>query len=835
MRARAGNVMTRFSVLACPAPSDRKRSLSPPDRRGNGSPRSPHRQLILPAIAALVMIAPAANADLWYEHYSRAEQAIEDQDWTVAVQEINEALEKKGDSGARVRSYGMKVTSYFPYLSLGIAYYHLDQFDAALQAFETEARLGAIAQSATASAELERYRTLVHEARAMAAVEEQQRIRQIVVQNLSDARGLQDRGLLDEAMAALDRALAVAPDDVDALGVMTQLRERFAEREREQELDQRVSRLVENGRVLLGERQYGEASSFFRQALFLKPGPAVQDLLDDAQGRLLAELTGSQEFADWRAAIADWLEEALELESAGQLAAALDRLQSILVLDPSNEEALSIQGRLLQARQEAEAESALQAAIGALLAEAESKFAAGSAEEALSAANRVLALDPGNGAALQQVARAYAVISRKLLGTATRGNIPPAVRFVDLRREGEDGIPMQTITTPDFRLNGVIIDNSPVDVTFYNDDEVLESGLSSQPLGDIYVTEFNVQATLSPGHSTFRLVATDAEDLISSSEYAVFYARPFFRAPWFYAVLVGSGMALGGALLWRRSRSREQLRQRRFNPYVAGAPVLEEDMFFGRRELVDRILQTVHNNSLLIYGERRIGKTSIQHQLKKRLCELDDPHYEFHPVYVDLQGTPETLFFRTIAEDIFQELSSVLHGLKLEQDNAADYSYRDFVRDLRAVLKSLQNQSSRKVKLVLLIDEVDELNDYNPRINQKLRSLFMKNFAENLVAVVSGVEIKKQWEREGSPWYNFFEEIEVRPFGPRESRELIERPIGKIFKLDGGVVERIISLTAGKPYLIQKICISLVTRLHEQRRRRITIADVEAVVRPKSV
>ena len=80
--------------------------------------------------------------------------------------------------------------------------------------------------------------------------------------------------------------------------------------------------------------------------------------------------------------------------------------------------------------------------------------------------------------------------------------------------------------------------------------------------------------------------------------------------------------------------------------------------------------------------------------------------------------------------------------------------------------------------------------------------------------------------------HNFFEKIEVKPFGPKEARELIERPIGRVFKLDGGVVERIISLTAGKPYLIQKICISLVTRLHEQHRRKITIADVEAVARP---
>ena len=81
----------------------------------------------------------------------------------------------------------------------------------------------------------------------------------------------------------------------------------------------------------------------------------------------------------------------------------------------------------------------------------------------------------------------------------------------------------------------------------------------------------------------------------------------------------------------------------------------------------------------------------------------------------------------------------------------AAYGYREFVRDMRRVLKTLKKKSDKQVKLVLLIDEVDELNAYDPRVNQRLRSLFMKSFAENLVAVVSGVEIKKQWEKRGQP------------------------------------------------------------------------------------
>jgi hypothetical protein len=39
----------------------------------------------------------------------------------------------------------------------------------------------------------------------------------------------------------------------------------------------------------------------------------------------------------------------------------------------------------------------------------------------------------------------------------------------------------------------------------------------------------------------------------------------------------------------------------------------------------------------------------------------------------------------------------------------------------------------------------------------------MASLAENLVMVASAVEIDKHWEQEGSPWYNFLEEIEISP------------------------------------------------------------------------
>jgi hypothetical protein len=315
--------------------------------------------------------------------------------------------------------------------------------------------------------------------------------------------------------------------------------------------------------------------------------------------------------------------------------------------------------------------------------------------------------------------------------------------------------------------------------------------------------------------------------------YEVLYIRPWFKSPWIYAIAGAAALFLGAILYAQRVRRRRALFKRRFNPYIAGAPVLKDDLFFGRDKLLSRVLQTVHNNSILLYGERRIGKTSFQHLLKRRLQQLQDPDYQFYPVFIDLQGTPQERFFATLGEDVFEELSPHLDGLEPNSalGDPPTYGYKEFVRDIRDVLKVLKKKNEKNVKIVLLIDEVDELNAYDPKINQRLRSLFMKSFAEDLVAVVSGVGIKKHWDSEGSPWYNFFEEIQVEPFRKEAAKELIERPIRGVFTVERGVADRIISLSNCRPYIIQKFCVAVVNRAHDHKRRRITVADVEAVAR----
>jgi hypothetical protein len=394
------------------------------------------------------------------------------------------------------------------------------------------------------------------------------------------------------------------------------------------------------------------------------------------------------------------------------------------------------------------------------------------------------------------------------------------------------------VFSPALVLAGMVVDDQPeLTIAFLEADagefrQVAEERQVGRRMGqDLYRFSFSRPLRLEPGPATWKVVATDADGLSGEVVHHVQYLRPWFRSPWLHAAVLVSLPAGIAAYAGYRTRRRNRLLRRRFNPYQAGAPVLGQELFFGRKRLMARVLQRIHNNSLLLHGERRIGKTSFQYQLKRRLQELNDPDIEFFPVYIDLEGIPQEKFFATVAHEILEELGPILPAelrrrIPVEGDA---YGYRSFVRDVRDVILALKERSSKRIKLTLLIDEVDELNAYEPRINQSLRSLFMKGFAEDLVAVVTGVAIKKQWASEGSPWYNFFQEIEVKPFSREDGEELIRRPIAGIFKLEEGVVDRILDVTDCKPYLIQKTCVELVNRIHERNSRRITLADVDAI------
>lgn len=344
---------------------------------------------------------------------------------------------------------------------------------------------------------------------------------------------------------------------------------------------------------------------------------------------------------------------------------------------------------------------------------------------------------------------------------------------------------------------------------------------------------FAVDIPLQQGTNRVVVTARDRDPQVHSAAYPIVITRlpPLYKTP---AVLLTAAaialFALGGWVSQRLIRQEIALKSK-YNPYIAGAPVVNEKMFFGREPLLQRILHTIHNNSILICGPRRIGKTSLQHQLHKRLENLDDPAFAFFPVYIDLQGVHERSFFASMMQDIVEALAADLPGresLRIRRGRAG-YTARDFSTDLRQVLDMLQHRTGKTPKLVLQLDEVDVLNNFSEQVNQKLRSIFMKSYAENLVAVMSGTSIRRRWESEGSPWYNFFEQIQIAGIDSTAARRLIETPVRGIYRYDAAAVERILEVSEMIPYRIQKLCVHLINFAIARRKRRLSRADVDRI------
>jgi tetratricopeptide (TPR) repeat protein len=590
---------------------------------------------------------------------------------------------------------------------------------------------------------------------------------------------------------------------------------------------QQVEALVEHGSAALAKGELEPAALAFDRAFGIEPHPAIAALRDQARDRLDLRSRGESN-------IAEGLGRARAFAENGQVGAALGEAETVVALDPGNPQAVALRDELAERQRRDRTEAERQTEIAQLKDRIAELTAQADHAGALAAANRVLSLDPGNAAAQRQLAESYRALGD---GSPERANQPPVIEFFlrDAPRDAEAEI----TTAPLFVLGGSVIDESDVGLRFVDGDvELDEPTLRSRVVQGVHITDFVLRHRLGPALSlrrsfprTLTAIATDRFGTVVRRDHAVVYRVPFYRSLGVYAGAI-SALTLGGAtVVGLRVRGRRRRLRRRFNPYIVGAPVLRQEQFYGRERLIQRVLQAIPNNSVLLYGERRIGKTSLQHRLYRRLKGLDDPDYTFFPVFIDLQGTPEERFFRTMMREVVDELGSRLDGLDALPlaGNPAEYGHAEFVRDIGTILHALARGTTKPIKLVLQIDEIDELNGYDPRINQRLRSLFSRGFSESLVAVVSGVAIRKDWASHGSPWYNFFEEIEVREFDRGDAEDLVRRPIEGTFRLDAGVVQRVVEISGCKPYRIQRLCTELVSRAHEARRGRITVEDVEAV------
>ncbi len=254
-------------------------------------------------------------------------------------------------------------------------------------------------------------------------------------------------------------------------------------------------------------------------------------------------------------------------------------------------------------------------------------------------------------------------------------------------------------------------------------------------------------------------------------------------------------------------RRRIEAIKRRFNPYVVGEPIRKPSDFFGRQWLIQQILDGIHKNNFIIYGERRIGKTSLLNQLVYHLKALsgEEKVYCFVPILTNLQGIPEESFFRFLIERIVHAAS--IPSAELPSDAGKPlYTHIDLEEDLEAVVGILQQQHpGREVRIVLLLDEMDQFIGYTSPTHDRFRSLFAGQLGIYLKMVVAGVTVQRVKRARTSPWYNLFREIELLSLAEVEARQLVVEPVLGYYTYDQEALEYLLECSDFKPQDLQSL------------------------------
>jgi hypothetical protein len=252
--------------------------------------------------------------------------------------------------------------------------------------------------------------------------------------------------------------------------------------------------------------------------------------------------------------------------------------------------------------------------------------------------------------------------------------------------------------------------------------------------------------------------------------------------------------------------------QMKINPFTFGNPVSDPDRFYGRRDdirqIVSRLLSAGESTSIV--GERRMGKTSLLKYLATPDIAQDlglSPD-EYCLVYIDFQGltdiTPERFWQRVLRK---MERSVCKQDLVPEIQALRKMKSFDLF-DLEDLFDTLAWEG---ITTILFMDEFEYVTR-NPNFSSDffggLRALAIH---QNLPLVTGTrrelVDLCHSDEIKGSPFFNIFVNLVLRPFSREDVFELLEGYLADVaVTLSDLEMEAVFRLSGGYPFFVQMAC-----------------------------
>ena len=276
----------------------------------------------------------------------------------------------------------------------------------------------------------------------------------------------------------------------------------------------------------------------------------------------------------------------------------------------------------------------------------------------------------------------------------------------------------------------------------------------------------------------------------------------------------------------RGESSRQPYQANPYGPTIAAGP-----RFYGREVESQRISALLHdqsqNTAILLWGQKRIGKTSFV----LRLEELT--RGDFLPIYVDVQGLKDG----STTQFLHQLMMAISRALK---DNTRVAGERASVPALNRLRKDplshfdtfmmLAQESARSHPLVVILDEFQCLCSLREEgvsrgaIFSRLRSHAQHGYSIHFILSGGGLLNQLTGQCDIASLFNIAHYEKLGCLEPKAARRLIRDGLTRVGNITENAVELLLDFTAGHPFYLQLLC----SMLYEQAQENKTIITSDA-------
>jgi tetratricopeptide (TPR) repeat protein len=270
---------------------------------------------------------------------------------------------------------------------------------------------------------------------------------------------------------------------------------------------------------------------------------------------------------------------------------------------------------------------------------------------------------------------------------------------------------------------------------------------------------------------------------------------------------------------------------RPINPYVAGAPLRGETGFFGRRDTIEWIHRELRNpstNALVLFGQRRIGKTSLLLQLTRELRSD-----EFLPVYFDLQDQTQ----RALGAVLSDLADTVAEKVGLASPGPEDFDDKGHFFE-RQFLPKVYEMIGSSRRLIFLFDEFDVMDQVteaelpDSAAGKALRPFLRRLMTADLRPAFVFVVGRRAEDLSVDFMATFKSSLvyEMWVLRPEHAEALVRQAEANgSLKFTEEGVQRILSLTNYHPYLTQLLCQRLWEGAYARNSKPLPVIDIPEV------